>query len=216
MSQIKNVVFDLDGTLMSSSSTIYKCTLRTFREFNILAEIPEQEFNNKIGHHFRDIFRDFNIEVPDLEGFIEKYKSLYFDFIDESLVFPNVIYVLEELKKRNIPVSLLTTKGQDQAELILDHFKLSDYFTIIMGRQPGIAIKPAPDALLKICNEIGVPADYTLMVGDSELDIKCGKNAGALTCAVTFGYRTEEDLKLQKPDYVISDMLDLVKIIAND
>lgn len=215
MSLIKNVVFDLDGTLMSSSSTIYKCTLRTFKEFNILAELPEEEFNNRIGHHFGDIFREMNIDVPDLENFIDKYKSLYFDYIDDSLVFPNVVEMLKEMRNRKIPVSLLTTKAQDQAERILEHFELSDYFNIIMGRRPGIAIKPAPDALLKICKDIGVPADYTLMVGDSELDIKCGKNAGALTCAVTFGYRTEEDLRSQNPDYIISDMLDLVKIISN-
>lgn len=215
MGQIKNIVFDLDGTLMSSSSTIYKCTLRTFKEFNILAELPEEEFNNKIGHHFGDIFRDLNIDVPDLEGFIDKYKSLYFDYIDESLVYPNVVEMLKEMKNQKIPVSLLTTKAQDQAERILEHFQLSQYFNMIMGRRPGIAIKPAPDALLKICKDVGVPADYTLMVGDSELDIKCGKNAGALTCAVTFGYRTEEDLRSENPDYIISDMLELVKIISN-
>ncbi|MGE5682281.1 MAG: HAD family hydrolase [Bacillota bacterium] len=215
MDQIKNVVFDLDGTLMSSNSTIYKCTLRTFKEFNIIAEMPEEEFNNKIGHHFGDIFREFNIDVPDLEGFIDKYKSLYFDFIDDSYVFPNVTDMLKALKERMIPVSLLTTKAQDQAEKILGHFKLDQYFNMIVGRRPGVAIKPAPDALLKICNEIGVPADYTLMVGDSELDIKCGKNAGALTCAVTFGYRTEEDLRKQNPDFVISDMMELVNIVSN-
>ncbi|MDP4174394.1 MAG: HAD-IA family hydrolase [Bacteroidota bacterium] len=215
MNQIKSVVFDLDGTLMSSNSTIYKCTLRTFEEFNILAEMPEDEFNNKIGLHFGDIFRDFNIDVPDIEEFITRYKTHYFDFIDDTYVFPNVVDTLKYLKDKNISLALLTTKAQEQAELILEHFALSKYFDLIMGRRPDIAIKPAPDALLKICSDLGVDAASALMVGDSELDIQCGKNAGSLTCAVTFGYRKEEDLKLLNPDYIISDMKELVKIVSN-
>ncbi|MGE5354514.1 MAG: HAD family hydrolase [Acidobacteriota bacterium] len=214
--KIRSVVFDLDGTLMSSSATIYKCTLRTFQEFNIAAEVSEEEFNKKIGYHFKDIFADFNISVPDLEGFIDRYKALYFDFIDESKVYPNVLEALEFLKSKGILTSLLTTKAQDQAERILEHFGLKDYFSIITGRQNGMAIKPAPDALLKICRETGVAPAETLMVGDSELDIRCGKNAGSLTCGVTFGYRLKEELEKENPDYLISDMKEIIGIIGGE
>jgi HAD superfamily hydrolase (TIGR01549 family) len=211
--EIKSIVFDLDGTLMSSNSTIYKCTLKTLKEFNITGEMPEEEFNLKIGHHFQDIFNDFNIVVPDLEGFIDKYKTYYFDFINESLVYPNVMETLQALKEKNIPVSLLTTKAQDQADKIIDHFGMREYFTIVVGRQNGLPVKPAPDALIKICSLTGVPPENTLMVGDSELDIRCGKNAGSYTCGVTFGYRSREALEKETPDYLISDMKELTGII---
>ena len=82
---IKNVVFDLDGTLMRSDSTIYKSTIKTLNDFNIQCELPEKEFTNKIGLHFKDIFNDFRIEVENLDYFIEKYKDCYFDFIDETV-----------------------------------------------------------------------------------------------------------------------------------
>lgn len=210
---IKSIVFDLDGTLMSSNSTIYKCTIKTLKEFNITGELPEEEFNRKIGHHFQDIFNDFNIVVPDLEGFIDKYKTFYFDFINESLVYPNVMETLQALKEMNIPVSLLTTKAQDQADKIIDHFGMRKYFTIVIGRQNGLPVKPAPDALIKICSLTGVPPENTLMVGDSELDIRCGRNAGSYTCGVTFGYRSREALEKENPDYLISDMKELTEII---
>ncbi|MGE5496765.1 MAG: HAD family hydrolase, partial [Syntrophothermus sp.] len=209
------VVFDLDGTLMSSNATIYKCTLRTFELLNMPVEIPEDEFNNKIGHHFQDIFNDFNIAVPDIEGFIDKYKTLYFDFIDHTYIYPNVADTLKMLRAEGVTISLLTTKGQDMAESILKHFSLDHYFTVIMGRTPEIPVKPAPDALLKICSVTGFSTAETIMVGDSELDVLCGKNAGTRTCAVTFGYRTEEFLVTQQPDFIISDMNELVNIIAN-
>lgn len=213
--KIRSVVFDLDGTLMSSSATIYKCTLKTFQEFNIAAELSEEEFNKKIGYHFKDIFADFNISVPDLEDFIEKYKALYFDFIDESKVYPNVLLALEHLRENGVTTSLLTTKAQDQAERILEHFNLKDYFSFIVGRRNGMAIKPAPDALLMICSDTGIGPKETLMVGDSELDIRCGKNAGSLTCGVTFGYRQKEELEKENPDYLISDMKEIIGIVGN-
>ncbi|MCX6150500.1 MAG: HAD family hydrolase [Ignavibacteriales bacterium] len=214
--QIKSVVFDLDGTLMMSSATIYKATIKTLEEFNITPNFTEDEFNGKIGHHFKNIFDDFKVDVSDIEYFIDRYKTYYFDFIDDSNFFPNVVEVLQTLKENKIPASILTTKAQDQADKIINHFGMRSYFTIIMGRQDGIKIKPAPDALLRICRQVGILPANTLMVGDSELDIKCGKAAGAQSCAVTFGYRNKEFLLNENPDFVVDDIRDLVAILKLD
>lgn len=210
---INSVVFDLDGTLMQSNSTIYKCTLRTLDEFNIKCSFAEEEFNRRIGHHFRDIFADLNIEVSDLEAFIDRYKLFYFDYISDSLIYPNTLEALEYLKDKGISISLLTTKAQDQAEKILQHFDLTKYFSVIVGRRKEMKIKPAPDALWHICEMTGISPKQTLMVGDSELDIRCGKNAGARTCGVTFGYRTRELLAVEEPDHLISDMIEICSIV---
>lgn len=210
---IKSIVFDLDGTLMMSNITIYKSTLKTLEEFNIPHELTEAAFTNKIGYHFRDIFEDFKIVVSDLEVFIEKYKSYYFDFIDDSSFYPNVFETLDQLLTKGIPVSLLTTKSQDQTEAIIEHFKIGKYFKIIMGRRKGIPVKPAPDSLLYICSQLKINPESTLMIGDSELDIRCAKNAGAISCGVLYGYRDREVLENERPDYLIADIKKLLEII---
>ena len=74
--------------------------------------------------------------------------------------------------------------------------------------------KPSAEPLLYICNELNVDPKKTLMVGDSEMDIQCAKNAGAVSCGVTFGYRTRELLIDENPDYII-DKFDEVKNIIN-
>ena len=51
------------------------------------------------------------------------------------------------------------------------------------------------------------------MVGDSEMDIRCGKNAGAKTCAVTFGYRSVEQIRAEDPDFIINDLAEIKSII---
>jgi HAD superfamily hydrolase (TIGR01549 family) len=123
--------------------------------------------------------------------------------MEYSSLYNGVEETLYELKKRRIKISLLTTKVQDQAEKIIDHFNLGKYFNLIMGRRDGIAHKPSPEPLLTICTELNTDIENTLMVGDTELDIQCGKNAGSFTCGVLYGYRTKELLMIEKPDFMI-------------
>jgi phosphoglycolate phosphatase len=211
--KIDLVVFDLDGTLVDSQETIYKTTLRALKEVNVNHELPRQEFNNMIGLHFEDIFEKFGFKVPDFEVFINIYKGLYFDFINESIMYQHVELVIDFLGEKGIKVSLLTTKAQDQAEEILKHFKLYPKFDFVMGRRPGIAHKPSPEPLQFICSQLKVDTGNTLIVGDSEMDVLCGKSAFARTCAVTYGYRTKEELELQEPDFIIDNLDDLKEIV---
>lgn len=210
--RILHVCFDLDGTLIDSHSTIYKSTVTTLNHFSIPHKIDEQRFNNLIGKHFSDIFNEFGIVVDDLPLFIKVYKKIYFDFIDESKLYPGIISLLEFLQGKNIEVTLLTTKAQDQADLIIDHFDLRKYFSLVMGRRDGMAHKPSPEPLLFICNELGIEPSATLMTGDTEMDIQCGKNAGAKTCAVSYGYRSVDILQKEQPDYLINRAEEMKKI----
>jgi phosphoglycolate phosphatase len=210
---VRHICFDLDGTLVKSHATIYKTTLKALGELKIPTDnFKEDLFYEKIGHHFEDIFTEFNIPVNDFESFINVYKNQYFDFINESTLYDGIEETLGNLKSRNIITSLLTTKGQDQAEKIINHFNLGRYFNLVTGRRNGIAHKPSPEPLLLICNELNVKPEETLIVGDTELDIACGKNAGAKTCGVTYGYRTKNFIEEQRPDLIINSAKELINL----
>ncbi len=211
---IKCIVFDLDGTLVKSHETIYKATIKALKKLGLESNIEHKMFYNLLGHHFADIFDECNIHVPDVDYFINVYKGMYFDFIDDSKMYDNAFLLFDELKRKGIKIGLLTTKGQDQAEKISNYFEFDKYLDAIEGRKNGFAIKPAPDQLLKICNELNIDPINTLMVGDTELDIQCGKSAGARTCAVSFGYRNIEDIKKLNPDYLVDDLGEIINLIG--
>ncbi len=192
---ITHICFDLDGTLVDSKDTILKSTQVALDRLKIAHNISEDVFTNMIGKHFVDIFEELKIDVNDFEKFITIYKALYFDFMDSSYLYPGVEEILNYLKRKQIKVSLLTTKVQDQAEKIVDHFNLRSSFDYLMGRRNGLAHKPSPEPLLVICKELNLNPSETLMIGDTELDIQCGKNAGSKTCGVLYGYRTKVSLK---------------------
>ena len=210
MANFKHICFDLDGTLVDSYLNIYNTTRKALNVLNIKDPLQEVEFRKRIGHHFLDIFKDLNIPVTDMEEFINIYKGFYFDFIDSSTLYNGVEETLDKINSMGIKISLLTTKGQDQADKIIDHFNLRKYFSFVMGRRTGIPIKPSPEPLFYICKDLKIDASNTLMVGDSELDIQCGKNASAKTCAVLYGYRSGKFLQKEKPDYFISRIDELL------
>jgi haloacid dehalogenase superfamily, subfamily IA, variant 1 with third motif having Dx(3-4)D or Dx(3-4)E len=213
MHKMELAVFDLDGTLTDSGQTIFKTTLKALKHIGIKDELKWDAFNKKIGAHFKEIFDELDVNVEDLEHFINVYKSFYFDFITDTSIYDGVLDTLKYLKTEGIKVALLTTKAQDQADLIIDYFGLREYFDMVTGRRAGHGIKPDPEPLLFICSELNVAANKTVMVGDSELDINCGKNAKAKTCAVSYGFRGKEALLAENPDWLINNMTDLKKII---
>ncbi len=211
---INHVCFDLDGTLVDSGKTIYLATKEALKKLNLTSDLPEEQFNGMIGKHFVDIFYELNINLPDFNEFISVYKSVYFDFIDGSILYNNVHEVLAYFINNNVKISLLTTKAQDQAEKIVNHFQLNEKLDYVMGRRDGIAHKPSPEPLLKICKNLNISPAETLMIGDTELDIQCGKNANSKTCGVLYGYRTKEQIEIENPDYIISDINELINLYS--
>ena len=212
MKNIELFVFDLDGTLTDSSETIYRATIKTFERFGRMVHLPKEELDKRIGEHFQTIFDDLNIHVDDVEEFINVYKTIYFDFINTTKLYPGVEEILSSLKEKGKKIALLTTKGQEQAQNILHHFKLEKYFDEIMGRRKGIKEKPSPEPLLHICNSLSIIPLQTMMIGDTEVDIRCGKNAGTKTCAAAWGYRSKIILENEKPDYIAENINQLLSI----
>lgn len=212
MLKFTHYCFDLDGTLVDSNQTIFKSTVYALDKLGIKSDFDEKKFVSMIGMHFVDIFSELKVNVPDFDLFIKIYKENYFEQMAYSTLYPEVENTLNKLKSNKAKISLLTTKVQDQADRIIDYFNLRKYFDFIMGRRDGMNYKPSPEPLLFICNELNVGLNKTIMIGDTELDIQCGKNAGAKTCAVLYGYRTEESLKDHQPDYLIKSISDILSI----
>jgi len=212
---LKLAIFDLDGTITESHKTIYYSAESALKEMNIPFNIDEASFKKFIGMPFKDIFAQKNIPVDNYDRFLKIYLEYYYQFLNETIVYDGISYVFDILKENKIEIALLTTKIQNQAEYILKHFNIAQYFNYTMGRREGIPVKPSPVPIFNICKDLRINPEDSCMVGDTEMDVLAGKNAGSLTVAVTYGYRDKYFLMEYNPDYLIDYPMDFLQILKN-
>jgi phosphoglycolate phosphatase-like HAD superfamily hydrolase len=89
-------------------------------------------------------------------------------------------------------------------------------FAATIGGDTLKARKPEPEPVLEAARRLGVPAGRAVMVGDSPMDMQAGKAAGALTCGVTYGYRSPEEVKRCGPDFLVERFADLAFFLRPD
>jgi phosphoglycolate phosphatase len=109
---------------------------------------------------------------------------------------------------------VITNKTMEFSKPLLDRLGIGHYFKLVIGADHGLPLKPAPDSVLKITAEFNVPKERTVIVGDGTTDIRAGKTAGIITCSVTYGFRSEEELRKAGPDYIIRTFSDLQKLFT--
>ncbi|HEY6010155.1 MAG TPA: HAD family hydrolase, partial [Nitrospirota bacterium] len=112
------------------------------------------------------------------------------------------------------PMAVVTNKPLLFSEAILEKLGVRGCFQTISGGDSGMPLKPAPDAFKKIMADRGILQQDTVIVGDGTTDVRGGKAAGAMTCAVTYGFRSEELLRREGPDYIINQFSELVGLFA--
>ncbi len=150
--------------------------------------------------------------LPDAVGIYKVHHSRH--LLVRSRLYPSVIDVLEHF--RAIPMAVISNKTSEFVEPLLDGLKIRRYFTVIIGADRGLPLKPAPDALIRILSDTGVTKEKAVMVGDGTTDIRAGKAAGVMTCAVTYGFRSEAELRKAGPDFMVPALSELKDLFMPD
>jgi phosphoglycolate phosphatase len=118
--------------------------------------------------------------------------------IHHILLFPHVREMLEHFSPK--PKFILSNKSDELMGIILKNNDLSKYFEKVMGGDTSPCLKPDPCVINDLLAKKKIDPKRTLLVGDMEVDIKTGQNAGILTCGVTYGFDGKDKLQAAKPD----------------
>jgi phosphoglycolate phosphatase len=97
----------------------------------------------------------------------------------------------------------------------LAKFGLAKHVQKIVTSRDTLKPKPSPEALIKCAEYLHVKIRDCAVVGDSIIDIKAGKNAGAQTVAVLTGIFSREELETEKPDLILQNVKELPEFLAN-
>jgi len=196
--KIKCAVFDLDGTLLNTLSTIHYYLNLTL-EKNNLPLVSLDETRAMVGNGARLlILRAMGDAAADRELYdrvFADYNAAYnADPYYLTEPYEGIPRLLGRLREQGITLAVLSNKPDTAVRLAVEHFFPST-FTAVQGGIDGIPLKPDPTGLWNMLSALGFTPDETAYIGDSEPDVLTAKNAGvAFPIAVTWGFRTAEQL----------------------
>jgi phosphoglycolate phosphatase len=217
---IRLVLFDIDGTLIRTTGAGVKAFAKVFEtEFNAVDGFEQLKFAGRTDVSLiREFFAVHGIAASQ-GNFTRFYESYYF-WLDHLLhecaceVCPGVWDFLEQA--RNLPspplLGLLTGNLRLGAEIKLRHLGLWDVF------QTGAFADDHEerDCIAAVAKQRGsnlleqpLNGDDVLVIGDTPLDVKCGRAINARVLAVATGGATLEELQQHKPDWLVPDLRSL-------
>ena len=212
---IKLIIFDFDGTLGDTRGNIVTTMQMTIAELG-LAGRTDDECASKIGLPLDGCFKAL---YPDeVKETIQICADTYRRIFQENLltmkprVFPKVKETLSILKEQGYTLTIASSRCHKSLSELTHDLKIAEFISYFVGADDVENAKPNPEPVLKTLTATGFNASQTLVVGDMNVDILMGLNAGAKTCGVTYGNGKKRELEEAGADYVIDTIDELTEI----
>jgi len=201
------LIFDLDGTLIDSKKDIAD-SLNFALAQEGFETLPTSKIEEMVGHGAKTLVRDA-LGNPSDEAlgrvFLSFWNRYHDHLLDATKLYPGVLEFLENYPQ--ITKAVVTNKPELFSQKILEGLGIRSHFRWLIGGDTLPIQKPNPDVCAPIFRELGEPVSG-VMVGDSHVDIECGRAAGLKTCAVSYGFRPREELLNYQPDFLIDHFSD--------
>ncbi len=208
------IIFDLDGTLIDSCEDIKEALNYCLEKRGILG-FTYEEVKKMVGEGVNTLIQkallNRSAPIP-----LEEVRDCFLDYYrkhitDHSCLYPEVRETLEGLK--NIKKAVVSNKLTDLSIKAMENLDILKYFDFVAGGEFFPEKKPSALPILETIKLFKTVPEKTIVVGDSDIDIKAGKAANVKTVAVTYGYRDRE--LLLSADFLIDKLSELLNILRN-
>lgn len=214
---VKNVLFDLDGTLTDPVEGITRCIQYALEQMSV--QPPSRaDLLLHIGPPLRNTFSLIlqTEDKPAIERAVELYRERFADVgMFENEVYDGVPEMLAQIRTPSRRLFLATSKMRAFTLRILDHFALSQYFDGVYGSEPDGTLGEKADLIRHILASEQLRPGETLMVGDRKYDIAGAKENNCLALGVTYGYGSAEELLEAGADFLCQSPMGVAELLRN-
>lgn len=208
------ILFDLDGTLTDPGRGITNSVTYALSKFGI-EENDREKLYPFIGPPLYDSFvKYYGMSHDDANLAITYYREYFAPTgIFENEVYHGVSDMLKNLRANGKTLVLATSKPEEFARSILEHFDLGKYFDFVSGATMDEKRNKKDEVIAYALSQFGIDPDDGVMVGDRKYDIEGGHKNGLTTVGVLFGYGSHSELVGAGADKIAGSVSELEEIL---
>ena len=217
--RVRVICFDVDGTLSDTDDLLVSRIVYWFRFLRIIYS------HKKIKIFARRLVMALEsptnwvyeiLDCLELDGILAGMMHFFAERKpkrnNKYLLIPGVEKMLMELVAK-YPMAVVSARDEATTTEFLNKFDIKKFFELVVTSQTCKHTKPFPDPLLYATGKLKAIPQNCLMVGDTPVDIKTGKRAGAQTVGVLCGFGTQGELVRAGADFILSTTADLSKLL---
>lgn len=216
MKAIKNILFDLDGTIIEPQEGIINSILYSLHAMGI-EEPNEEELKSFIGPPLIDSFvTRYSLTIEEASKAVDLYR-VYFSFegLYQSTLYTGIVELLTTLYQKGFKLFIATSKPTVFAHRILLHFNISDLFEGIIGSNLDNTRKDKSDVIAFAIEQFHLNRDETIMVGDRIYDIIGARNNSLVSIGVTYGHGGIKELQDAGANHIVETVRTLSSLLLD-
>ena len=196
VSDIRGILFDLDGTLADTAPDL-AFTLNTLLNENNLQPLAFEKIRPVVSHGATALLHlGFNLKPDDprLDSLRQRFLDIYREHLaNDTCIFPGMKELLEAIEQSGMKWGIVTNKPAWLTEPLITKLGLQQRAACIVSGDSTRNRKPHPEPMLHACRQLDILAKHCLYVGDAQRDIEAGQRAGMKTLIALFGYIGDDD-----------------------
>lgn len=212
------VIFDMDGTLLDTIDDLSESANLVLKEEGLPVH-DRDAYYLFVGNGARTLMEralpgELKGDNRLIERLLGKFRDTYRERqYDKTVPYDGITDILLKLRELRIPLGILSNKPHELVKEIAAHYFAPGLFSAIAGQKEGIPHKPDPRGAYDLAAELCIAPENCLFVGDSSVDMDTAVNAGMKAVGVSWGFRSIDELKAHRADYIIHSPEELLTLV---
>jgi HAD superfamily hydrolase (TIGR01509 family) len=213
--KIQGWFFDLDGTLMDTDDQMVE---RVAHRLRPLGSARATRLARRIVM-FGETPMNLAMTVFDIVGldpWIFALRRRLSRIVEPTFqLVPHVTPLIEHLASRS-ELAVITTRSRKDAEIFLAQHRLAQHFSLLTTQETTKRLKPHPEPIHYTAQRLGLPSSKCVMVGDTAVDIRAARRAGAWAVGVLCGFGERRELQRAGAHLVLDTTADLLTLLREE